>query len=540
MSADLGSSPGSSAAPPPSAPAAAPPAAPAAPPAAPVAPAAPAVVVPDVAPVNDAVASATLGVPAQPAKPSSVAEVQAIYRQQVAEAERAAQQPEQSVEAQITEPAAPAPVEAQPVEEVEPIVEPAAEEAPTELAAIGPGEDEYRESAWSPEEVQAKYQRNLSKKALAEITQREAHRAELIQTVDKIGGDLGVQVASVINPILLKDNPTDADVDAVFDQILLPENAGAEQLFDLMGKRLVNMQLQDEETGREFGSQMISEEWGKNEDGSAFDFLGMKPIELVDFLLRAAKAKDGEGDPILNMEFLKTELDGQAKPAPSERELALQRENEELRTKNQAETTAKEAEETLKREADKKIYNTQAKGFVTRSIMADVMPLAVKANWAASEGETGEQAERKKVLGRLVTADINSHIMGAPDALTPEYSEVKAMIDNNTAFDRVSGEPTPRFRNKLKPLRTMAKARFNEIQRTLSPQIKFTAVTSRNAQLVKKTQGAAPATEAPQLATPPADPNRQLTTQERLDEIRKPYREAVKADQQARQTGVVR
>lgn len=562
-------SPGSSAAPPPPAPAAAPPAAPSAPTAAPTAPvAAPAVIAPDVPAVNDAVATATAtpgAQPSQPAPPKTLDEAKAIFHQRLAAMQEEGAQPEATPgEAQPV----PIPLETKPeaIEAPEPIAEPA-EAAPVE-EATAPAEavdSDYKEHFLTAEEIEARYNRKLSKKERADIVQMEAHRAELAKDRTAIGGDLGVKLATTINAALLTDCPFDettqsaqADawyeekVDAICDQFILPENAGAEKLFDRFGKRLVNLQLQEATCGschsdgnkanpkcgehvpmgKEFAGNMISEEWGKNPDGSPFDFKGMNPLGLVDLLLRAAQLKDEDGDDVLNVEFLKAEVEGRGKPKPTARELELQRENEELRKNTQTTTEAEEAELNRQREETKAVYQTQSKNVVRQQIMAEVTPLFQQAGWVPREGEEGPQLEQKKRLGRMVATDVNTIL-----AATPEYAAVQKMIDDKTAFDPATGRITPRFDLKLKPLRTMAKALSNETIRLLASQFKFAASSSRNAQLVKNNGNkvaAQPAAAAPPLAVPQLPTDRPLTAVEQLAVVKEKYRaDKARAEAQA-------
>lgn len=582
----LGSGYGEGSAAPPSAPpAAAPPVATPPPAAAPVAPATPAVAQPAVTTPSDAVApSATPGAP--PPKPTTLDAVKEQYRQDKARIAAEEAQPNAPpvppVEAQPAP--APAPVEAPPAEptvveeppaEVPPPVEEAAPAAP---AAATVDDKEYLESVLTADEVETRFNRKLSKAERADIAARETHRGELLKTVDAIGSDLGVKISTAINPIILGDCPFNATeqpaeaqawwdgaVDTIFDQLTLPENAHAVELVDQMGKRLVNLQL-DEPTcnhcqsdgnkpnprctehiagGREFGSQMIQEEFGKNDDGTPFDFWGMKPIEFVDFLIKAAKFKDNEGVGLINREFLEGELAGNKKPEPTARELELQRENEELRTKTQTDREATEAETKRKGEEAKVAYKTQATGYVSRQLNAVILPLATNANWTAVEGETGPQVEQRKNWGRMLTNDIQTSVLGTVNRPTPEYQAVLDMIENGTAFD-AQGQPTPRFDLKVKPLRTMAKAKFKEAERVMGSLFKFAATTSRAANLVKELGGKVgepaeqPAAPPLALATPPPDPDRNRTSEELLAENRRKYREAVAAEQARQATAGVR
>lgn len=564
----VGSSAGAA---PPSAPstAATPPSATPQPAAAPVAPATPAATSPAAPPSDAAAPSTTPG--AQPSKPTSLDAAHELYRQEkarIAAAEGAQSEAPPAatpVEAPVTP--EPAPVEVQPAE---PVVEPPAEVAPPaeaapveEPPAVVGDETDYREAALTAEDLAKRFPR-VPKSTIAEIVKMETHRGELLEERNAIGGDIGAQISRVINPIILGvEDPTDADVDTIFDQLTLPENAHAVALFDKMGKRLVNLQLQDETcgschgdgreanpecsshiaAGREFGSNMIAEEYGKNEDGTAFDFWGMKPIEFVDTLVKAAKQQDEDGNHLIVKEFIQNELAANKKPEPTPEMLALQRENEELRNSTKAEREANATEQTRKDEERKVAYKTQATGYVSRQLNAVILPLATKANWIAVEGETGEQAEQRMHWGRMLTNDIETSVLGRANKPTVEYQAVLDMIENNTAFD-AQGHPTPRFGLKLKPLQTKAKAEFVKAERLMGKLFKFAANTSRAAQLVKEVGGKVgdPAEEAPPLAVtpPPADPNRKKSSAELLEEERVRYRAAAAAAAQRQTAGVVR
>lgn len=457
-------------------------------------------------------------------KPTTLDEVSARYHQQIdGIAEQEAAPPEATAPTElplipeVAEPAETPLTVAEPETVTEPLTaEPAAEETAPAHSEI---DLDDLNQVLSLDDIKAKFPRQ-SVQMTAEFAKREAHRAELMKSVGDIGGEIGVEFAKVVNPIIWKENPTIEDVDALFDQIVLPEHANAEQLFKLMGEHLINTTLQDETHGREFGANLISEEYGKNKDGSPYDFGGMKPLELVETLINAHKAG------ILNMEFITSELAGQdPTPEPSPRELALQKENEELKSGQQA----KETEHKRERDALQAQYKTQANGFVSRRIMSAVMPLAVSANWAAIEGETGPQVERKQVLGELVTDHINRSIEGSLGAPSEEYAAVQTMIDEGRAFD-AAGKPTPRFLQKLGPLQEKARARFLRIQRVLAPEFKFKAENSRNAQLVNKNGGSkaaqtavAPPPEVAEIPKPVSQKNK--STQELIDEKLAVYRQ---------------
>lgn len=531
---------------PPSAPAAAPPSVAPPPAAAPEAqPAPPAVATPDAAPSSDAVAPAVPGAPpATPAVPATLEAVKQHFRDQL----------QGKAPVGEAQPDVPPPVEVQPALEPAPPVQerpPAEPEGvePLEAAPAEPAEEapiielegvDYREAVLTPEQIDARFARKLSKEDRAEVAQREAHRGELLEKYNKLGGDIGYDVAAAVSEVLWNQNPTVEDVDKLFDQIVEADGAGNHQLFALMSQHLINTQLNDPATGPDFASNMIGQNWGKNPDGTAFDFRGMEPLELVDILVKASQLKDKDGDPIINLDFLKAEVEGNAPPTKTERELELER---ELEAHKASDTTKAETEEQARTEA-KRVYKTQAMSLVSRGLVDAVMPLAMKAGWALGDGEEGTSASEKKDFGEFVVDHVNLRVFGPANAPTKDYEEVNAMIEDGTAYDRETGRPSRRFQLLNEKLQNKAKALVNRKITALQPRIQFTSANSHNASLAKKnghTTAAQPdAATPPPLATAPTPPKapEQMTTGERLEAERAKFREAKKRDAEQRQTGV--
>lgn len=539
-----------------SSPAAAPPPAPSTPAAAPdsgspvAAPAAPAAAEPT-APRSPAAAPITPGAPAsEPSAPATIEDAHRLFRQTIGleGGEQLAQEvapPEAPAPSVVPPPQAePAPdlppQEAAPVveptsEPLAPVVEPPAEEPVAEELADDDEDD--LQTILTPEELQKRFNGRLTKKAAATIAKRDAQRGELLQQrtelLQKVGGQPGIELAQQLMPLIWNDNPTEADAEAVLDLLILPEHAGAGRLTKMVTEHLINTTIGDEVAGPELGSRLISEQWGSKSDGTPYDFNGLKPLELVDLLIR------GVQDEVIDVEFLKGELESRPKREPSKRELELQRENEELRAQQQT----KDKEQQREREKQRAAYDTQATNWVSTYMMQAVTPKAQKAGWTPKDGEDAVVAAEKKELGELITDHINHRIRQSTG-----YKEVKSMIDDFTAFNPQTGEPTPRFLQKLEPLKNTAEALFLAKMRVLNPRIAWTTTQSRNAQLVEKNGGrkqVAPAQPQTSANEPPPvrqavdAPSRPKTTDELIAEARADYRRRLQQGEAEAQVGAL-
>jgi hypothetical protein len=456
------------------------------------------------------------------------------------------------------EPKAP-PVIAEP--EVEPLA-PEVEAVPAEAAAApAEGEEaadlEDLKTVLTEDLLEQKYPRQMSKRLKADVAARETRRGQLEEAATVIGGDIGLGIAKAVLPIFLTDCPFDKvkqpaeakawwekQTDTLLDQIVLPENAGAGELFEALSHNFVTTALYDEREGPGFASNLISEEWGKQPDGQT-------PYDLpfVDSLLKAHKSwgidnghtgmLDDDDKPIIdparagkpitvatieklikadqagliNHEFVDSELAGMGskKAEPTARELELEAENTQLKTEGEATKTAREAvaaEAQRKREGEIGVYKNAAKGDISRAVMQDVLPIAESTGWAASKDDTPERAGRKNTLGRLVAADINAVLMGDPANPNEDWKKAWDMVERYEAYTS-DGKRTPRFKKALEPLQIKAKAMFLGIQRDLNTEFSFTAKNSRNAQLAKKNGykvGEQPVTPPVAMLQPSSEP----------------------------------
>jgi hypothetical protein len=286
------------------------------------------------APAESAVESST------GAQPSARSTTNEQAREKLHAARRAAEgtQPEGEPEGELALSEAP-PVIAEP--EVEPLA-PQEEVVPAEEVVAAPAEGQEAADledishVLTEAELEAKYPRQLSKKVKADIAAREARRGALEEVATVVGGEVGLEVAKAIMPILWADPPVDEvkqpaeaeawwneQVDTLFDYFVLPEHANAEKLFEKMSHRFVTNALYEDApardaagqfikgadgkpipTGAVFASNLISEEWGKQPDGQTPYDLG-----FVDSALKKHQAwgldngiagYDGDDEPIID------------------------------------------------------------------------------------------------------------------------------------------------------------------------------------------------------------------------------------------------
>lgn len=513
----------------PSAPVSAPTAAPAAPPAAaPVA----------APPTNEAAAPAAPASASVPEKPQTYEEAQTKFHEKVEKlrTEGNAQPP---APAESEDPFA---IEAE--SEAPPAVEvpeaPAPKEAAAPEAEAEPGDVET--AVFSPEQIESL---RLSKAEKAKIARINTQASQMQEVSKAVGGEIGLKIASELVPLLWKDDPTTEDADQLLDLMVLPEYAGAQQMFDLVSTRLINTAIYADDPARDesgkpildaagkavpvgevFVNKLIGGEWGQQPDGKTpYD------LQFVNGIINAHKAwgVDENGKPIdvatidklvkglkagaINMEYLDNEIGAMdpVKPAePTPRELELQKQLDERNVKDQEDSTRREAEaekQRVQEEQRMSTYQAHAKRAVSQHVMKPLMPKIIASGWAPQPGERGPQVEAKQFMADMVSTYFNLKMEGTRTAPDADYAAVQAMIDDGTAFD-AAGRFTPRFVRKLEPVQTRAESLWAKAERNLGPWIKFAATTSRNAQLAKK-NGTTLETQTPAVAAPPPpeDPN---------------------------------
>jgi len=417
-------------------------------------------------------------------------------------------------ETPVEEPTQPqAPVEEPPVEE--PVgTEEQPVETPVETAEFDPDD---LDAVVDEATLLKRY--HVPKKIVAEIAEREKQRGQLVEGVRKAGGQPGLEFAQQFNSILFgKQNPGPEDAEKAFDLLVLPEHGGGIKLVREMGKHFVVTSLYDDTPGKDgvplgksFANDLIREEYGVQADGKTpYD------LDTVNALVQLHKSLgvDAEGKPLplealerlvwakgqghLDDEFISNEYNEyqeNRKREPTPEEKKLREENEKFRKELEATKVDREREATESKaryERDRARYKTEATNWTRDAIMAKVMPEAIKYGWAQNEGETDEA---KKEWGETVSDSINSKLEKSAD-----FKAIEQMIDDGEAFT-ASGHPTPKLKGKIESLQYSALAMFRRKVRTLAPQIKFAATTSRSAQLANNNgrNGQQPAQEPPPL-----------------------------------------
>lgn len=523
---------------------------------------------PTATPETNAAASATSGAqtPSQPLTEEGLrarleGRVKDIFSE--GQAEGAAQPLEatapETPETPIVEPETPTPVE-------EPETEP--------IAAAAQGDDDL-DTILDEAEFKKRYPRHSNQALIADITRREAQRGELQKSVRDIGGQPGLELAQALNPIVWKTDPTDEDAEKVFDQLIDPEKgAGAINLMRKMSTHFIQTGLYDETpssvigldgkpvpVGALFASDLIKSEFGNQADGKTpYDLpfvnsviqlhksLGLdnghtgtfegedeakpvidparvgKPVSVatIEKLVKGLKAGH------INMDYLEAELAGQVAHEPSEQEKAAIARAEAAEAKL-AETAEQRTanEEAAKRKEDDRLaaYTVQSDRYTSGRVMEAVNPSIKDSGWAPQEGDSKEVLAQKEYWGRMVAREINEHMRGTPEAPSQAWGDYEAARKEGTVFTR-EGYPTPRFKVLLTPLENMAKAKFNEIKRSMGPAFRFgpSPSAARNARLATQNgsrNGEQPAVPPLAVVPKPRDPNVPLSFEEQRAELRR-------------------
>lgn len=428
----------------------------------------------------ESAASSETGAPAE--APRTLEALRERFREQASQAEAPEPQPDQQPEPEKVEEPKPE------VEEEE--AAPQAEEDP--LA-------EFEQAIPTREQINADHQRapkairELAGDLAEKLTAREAERAEL-------GGDEGVTVARAILPHLLSGD-TSAETVNGFMNALTETNL---PLAREIGQQFVNLALDDERTGKEFGNQLLEGQFGEGYNAEMLEKLvGAHRAGLVD--LDAVQEDEGFGrTPTTRERELQEKLD------------AAERQVREFQ--GNRDDTARREEQRLSDAVD---------DFVSAQAMEEVLPIVTKLGWVPREGE--EAGEALKLHGSMFTAYLEMEIKRSP-----EYDRIKALKEAGNAFR--DGKPTTQLRVAIQGLRNKAKAITSKAGRTLAPTYakSFTS-TAHTAQPPTAKSGDAAPTAPPPAAAPPAQPQAR-SYDEQLEEVRARFR----ANRQAAETTVGR
>jgi hypothetical protein len=328
--------------------------------------------------------------------------------------------------------------------EEEPAPEPEPDPAEQEAAPAG-GDDPLAEfdapKIPTREEINAqnprapKAIRDLAGDLAEKLTAREEDYAA-------IGGDEGAPIAKAIMPHVLAAQPTPEAVDAVFNALT---EANTPLVREMAGT-LINVALNDPQTGEEFGNQLLEGEFGKGYNA-----------EVVGKLVEAHKAG------LIDLENLEEDQEFGRTPTTRERQLeeklAAEKQRAEAAEKRLKGSEGERTEAT--RRAEQQLNDT-VDDFITEQAMDEVLPIATKLGWVAGDGDEGPLAAAKVLHGKMVTAYIEAEVKSSP-----EYATIQALKEAGNAFR--GGRPTLQMRQAVASLRTRAKATMMQAGRTLAP-----------------------------------------------------------------------
>lgn len=316
--------------------------------------------------------------------------------------------------------------------------------------------------------------------ALEEIAKVEAEAWKLKSDVESIGGPVGIEIAKAVMPALLSANPGDAEANAVFDSLTETNPALAVGMSRQFLDHALDEKAIDPASGlptyMQTGNYLIKKHLNPNYDVAKIE-------KLIEY--------DEKG--LLDHEELEKEAALYAGDSAQVKELKarLSAVEEKGKTDEAAEKAAARAEEQK--------HHDKATSYISRQVMAAVIPIAEHFGWTATKDELNSNdpavkqlAEGKIAMGKMLTAYMNSEMQRHP-----EWASVEHLGKTKQAFTE-DDQPRHIFTDNSTRLVNRLVAEFKAMVRVLNPTFAKSFGSTRAAQLKAKTtrSGDAP-TEIP-------------------------------------------
>lgn len=379
-------------------------------------------------------------------------------------------------------------------EKLEPESEPEKVEPPPKLEAEPEeiADDPFAEEQTKPrtlEDINKQYSR-APIPVREDLARVEAEKWALREAVNKIGGEVGIEVAQTLMPALLSHNPSEQDASEFLSNIA-EVNPG---LLVAGSRALLDQSLTDERpdpatgtpiniaTGNYLVKQYLSEKLD---------------LETVEKLVQYEEAG------LIDHEDMAERLElGSEK---SEREKALEARLSAIEGDKKKESQVAEQ----KAEAQVQQRLSHATGFVSKHVMGTLIPVAEHYGWTATKEELAsdkpevkETAEFKVALGELITPWMEAYKQNLP-----EWSALEHLAKEGLAFNQ-DGKPTAIFKKNLEHMDGKVLAAFKAKVRVMNKTLGKSFGSTRAAQLQAKTtrSGAATTPVTPSVRQPNANP----------------------------------
>lgn len=352
--------------------------------------------------------------------------------------------------------------------------EPEKVEPPPELEAQPEEsvEDDFAEEQTKPrtlEEINKLYARNTTVAVREDLAKVEAEKWALRESIDKIGGPVGVEVAQTFMPALLNHNPGEkeaseflASIADVNPNLLV---AGSRALLD----QSLTETRPDPATGIPVniatGNYIVKQYLSEKLDLETVEKLvAYEEAGLIDHEDMAERLKLDSGK--------------------SEREIANEKRIAELESKLNKESQV--AEQNAEAQVQQRL--SHATGFVSKQVMGTLIPVAEHYGWTATKEELAsdkpevkDTAEFKVALGELITPWMEQYKQNLP-----EWSALEHLAKEGLAFNQ-DGKPTAIFKKNLDNMNGKVLAAFKAKVRVMNKTLGKSLGSTRAAQLKAKT-----------------------------------------------------
>lgn len=400
--------------------------------------------------------------------------------------------------------------EAQPVEsKTEP--KETVEAKPEESVAVEEPETDELEEQTGPRTLETlkKQFPRVSDKPLEEIARLDAELGKRDEALNSVGGEIGLEIAKTMLPAILSANPTDEEVDNVFQAVTETNPALMQRMSWNILTHSLNEESLDPVSNRPInlvtGDALIKQYLNENYD-----------VEKLSKLI----AYDEAG--LLDHDELAQELENYSGKSDRERQL-----EERVKLLEQGKQQDKAAEETTRQNRINE-HVAKTEKYVSDGAMSRIVAIAKEYGWTATledlkstDPVVKEAAEFKVALGELLTPWLNDYVRSHV-----KWAGIESIGKQEQAFN-ADGNPTMLLKKNGEDLINAAVAAFKAKVRTMNRGFQRMAGSTRKAQLKEKTtrSGAVDPSEIPPVKKPESNGNRPQDDFARLDEE---YRRAVR------------
>lgn len=316
-----------------------------------------------------------------------------------------------------------------------------------------------------------------------DLAKTEAEKWALHEAVEKVGGQIGIEVAQTFMPALLNHSPSPAEAETFLGNVAEINPS----LLTAGSRLLLDQSLTDERPDPETGTPINIATGNYLVKQYLSDKLDLETVEKL-----VAYEEAG----IIDHDEMAERLEQYS--GKTEREKQLEARLSAIEGEKVKESQA--AKQSAEAQVQKRISHSDS--FVSKEVMGALIPVAEHYGWSATKEELSsdkpevkQAAEFKVALGEFITPWLENYRQSLP-----EYDALVSLAKDNLAFN-ADGKPTALYRRNLESLNAKVLATFKAKVRAMNPTLGKAFGTTRAAQLKQKItrSGTAKTQEIPEV-----------------------------------------